>query len=41
MKAMPHNARDVTIAFVVPAIKKRAAMDGCLMTQVTEDELIH
>ena len=24
-----HNARDVTLAFVVPTIKKRAAIDGC------------
>ena len=29
MKATAHNARDVTLAFVVPAIKKRAAIDGC------------
>ena len=29
MKATTHNATDVTLAFVVPAIKKRAAMDGC------------
>ena len=29
MKATAHNARDVTVAFVVLAIKKQAAMDGC------------
>ena len=29
MKAAAHNARDVTLAFVVPAIKRRAAIDGC------------
>ena len=29
MKAMAHNARDVTLAFVVLAIKKQAAIDGC------------
>ena len=29
MKATAHNARDVTLAFVVPAIKRRAAIDGC------------
>ena len=29
MKATAHNARDVTLAFVVPAIKKQAAIDGC------------
>ena len=29
MKATAHNARDVTLAFVVSAIKKRAAIDGC------------
>ena len=28
MKAMAHNARDVTLAFVVPAIKEQAAIDG-------------
>ena len=29
IKATAHNARDVTLAFVVPAIKRRAAIDGC------------
>ena len=29
MKATTHNARDVTLAFVVLAIKKRVAIDGC------------
>ena len=29
MKAMAHNARDITLAFVVLAIKKQAAIDGC------------
>ena len=29
MKAPAHNARDVTLAFVVPAIKKQAVIDGC------------
>ena len=29
MKATAHNARDVILALVVPAIKKRAAIDGC------------
>ena len=29
MKATAHNTRDVTLAFVVPAIKKWAAIDGC------------
>ena len=29
MKATAHNARDITLAFVGPAIKKRAAIEGC------------
>ena len=29
MKATAHNARDVTLDFVVPAIKKRTAIDRC------------
>ena len=29
MKATTHNARDVTLAFVVLAIKKKKAKDGC------------
>ena len=29
MKATAHNTRDVTLAFAVPAIKKRAAIDQC------------
>ena len=29
MKATAHNARDVTLAFVVPAIKRQAAIDRC------------
>ena len=29
MKSIAPNARDVTFAFVVPAIKRRSAIDGC------------
>ena len=29
MKSIAPNTRDVTFAFVVPAIKRRAAIDGC------------
>ena len=29
IKSMAHNVRDITLAFVVLAIKKGAAIDGC------------